>query len=75
MQNQHTIMLFSIMDGIQSVWSMYVTLEFHLVPLSLLLYMQQEMPNIQDGLRKGRGTRVHIENICWLHECTKKIHK
>ena len=29
-------------------------------------YMTQELPDIQGGFRKGRGTRDQIANICWI---------
>ena len=29
-------------------------------------YMNHELPNIQAGFRKGRGTRHQIANICWI---------
>ena len=32
-------------------------------------YMNQELPSVQTGFRKGRGTRDQIANICWI---TKK---
>ena len=28
-------------------------------------YMDQEFPSVQAGLRKGRGTKDQIANICW----------
>ena len=28
--------------------------------------MNQEVPNVQAGFRKGRGTRDQIANICWI---------
>ena len=31
-------------------------------------YMNQELPNIQAGFRKGRGTRDQIANIHWIME-------
>ena len=31
-------------------------------------YMNQELPDVQDGFRKGRGTRDQIANICWIIE-------
>ena len=31
-------------------------------------YMNQEFPDIQDGFRKGRGTREQIANIFWMIE-------
>ena len=30
--------------------------------------MDQELPDIQAGFRKGRGTRDQIANICWIIE-------
>jgi len=29
-------------------------------------YMNQELPNVQAGFRKGRGTRDQIANIRWI---------
>ena len=29
-------------------------------------YMSQELPEVQTGFRKGRGTRDQIANICWI---------
>ena len=29
-------------------------------------YMNCELPDVQAGFRKGRGTRDQIANICWL---------
>ena len=31
----------------------------------LLQYVNRELPDIQAGFRKGRGTRDQIANICW----------
>ena len=31
-------------------------------------YMNRELPDIQDGFRKGRGTRDQIANIRWIME-------
>ena len=28
--------------------------------------MNQELPDVQAGFRKGRGTRDQIANICWI---------
>ena len=28
--------------------------------------MNQELPDVQDGSRKGRGTRDQTANICWI---------
>ena len=29
-------------------------------------YVNHEIPDVQTGLRKGRGTRDQIANICWI---------
>ena len=31
-------------------------------------YMNQELPDVQGGFGKGRGTRNQIANICWIIE-------
>ena len=30
--------------------------------------MNRELPDVQAGFRKGRGTRDQIANICWIIE-------
>ena len=37
--------------------------------------MNHELPDVQAGLRKGRGTRVQIANICWIIEKQKSFRK
>ena len=29
-------------------------------------YVNHELPDVQGGFRKGRGTRDQIANICWI---------
>ena len=31
-------------------------------------YVNRELPDVQAGFRKGRGTRDEIANICWIIE-------
>ena len=31
-------------------------------------YVSHELPDVQAGFRKGRGTREQIANICWIME-------
>ena len=31
-------------------------------------YVKHELPEVQAGFRKGRGTRDQIANICWIME-------
>ena len=41
----------------------------------LLQYMNSELPDVQAGFRKGRGTRDQIANIHWIIEKTKELQK
>ena len=36
-------------------------------------YMNRELPNVQAGFRKGRGTRDQIANICWIMEKAREF--
>ena len=38
-------------------------------------YMNQELPDVQTGFRKGRGTRDQIANIHWIIEKAKEFQK
>ena len=38
-------------------------------------YVNHELPDIQAGFRKGRGTRDQIANICWIMEKASKFQK
>ena len=38
-------------------------------------YMNRELPGVQAGFRKGRGTRDQIVNICWIIEKARKVQK
>ena len=35
-------------------------------------YVNREIPDVQAGFRKGRGTRDQIANIRWIMFCWKK---
>ena len=37
--------------------------------------MNRELPDIQAGLRKGRGTRDQIANIWWIMEKAREFQK
>ena len=37
--------------------------------------MDQEVPDVQAGFRKGRGTRDQIVNICWIIEKAREFQK
>ena len=38
-------------------------------------YMNRELSDVQDGFRKGRGTRDQIANICWIIEKAREFQK
>ena len=38
-------------------------------------YENQELPDVQAGFRKGRGTRDQIANIRWVIEKTREFQK
>ena len=38
-------------------------------------YVNQELPDVQDGFRKGRGTRDQTANILWIIEKAREFHK
>ena len=37
--------------------------------------MNRELPDVQAGFRKGRGTRDQIVNICWIIEKAREFPK
>ena len=38
-------------------------------------YVNLEVPDVQAGFRKGRGTRDQIANICWIMEKAREFQK
>ena len=38
-------------------------------------YMNHELPDVQAGFRKGRGTRDQIANIHWIMEKAREFQK
>uniref|UniRef100_A0A8C0A939 Reverse transcriptase domain-containing protein n=1 Tax=Bos mutus grunniens TaxID=30521 RepID=A0A8C0A939_BOSMU len=38
-------------------------------------YVNRELPDVQAGFRKGRGTRDQIANICWMIEKAREFQK
>ena len=38
-------------------------------------YVNHELPDVQAGFRKGRGTRDQIANICWIIEKARESQK
>ena len=38
-------------------------------------YVDRELPDIQAGFRKGKGTRNQIANIPWIIKKAREVHK
>ena len=38
-------------------------------------YVNKELPDVQAGFKKGRGTRDQIANICWVIEKAREFRK
>ena len=38
-------------------------------------YVNRELPDVQAGFRKGKGTRDQIANICWSMEKAREFQK
>ena len=54
--NYHTIALISHASKVM----------IKILQARLQQYMNRELPDVQAGFRKGRGTRDQIANICWI---------
>ena len=48
---------------------------FKILQVRLQQYMDHELPEVQAGLRTGRGTRDQIFNIHWIIEKAREFQK
>ena len=48
---------------------------YYLLHSRLQQYMNCELPDVQAGFRKGKGTRDQIANICWIIKKARKFQK
>ena len=48
---------------------------FKILQAILQQYVNRELPDVQAGFRKGRGTRDQIANIRWIIEKVREFHK
>ena len=46
-----------------------------ILQVRLQQYVNQELPDVQAGFRKGRRTRDEIANICWIIEKAREFQK
>ena len=44
-----------------------------IIQVRLQQYVNRELPDVQAGFRKGRGTRDQIANICWIMEKAREF--
>ena len=63
--NYHTIALISHASKVM----------FKILQVRLQQYMNCELPDIQAGFRKGRGTRDQTANICWIIDKAREFQK
>ena len=61
--NYHTIALISHASKVM----------LKILQARLQQYMKHELPDVQAGFRKGRGTRDQIANIHWITRKSKRI--
>ena len=46
-----------------------------ILQVGLQQYVNQELPDVQAGFRKGRGTKGQIADICWIIEKAREFQK
>ena len=46
-----------------------------ILQVSLQQYVNHELPHVQAGFRKGKGTRDQIANICWIIKKAREFEK
>ena len=63
--NYHTIVLMSHVNKVM----------LKIFQANFQQYMNHELPDVQAGFRKGRGTRDEIANICWIIEKAREFQK
>ena len=63
--NYHTIVLISHDSKVM----------FKILQARLQQYVNHELPDVQAGFRKSRGTRDQIANICWLIKKAREFQK
>ena len=46
-----------------------------ILQVRLQQYVNHELPDVQDGFRKGRGTSDQIANKCWIIKKARNLQK
>ena len=65
MLNYHTIALISHTSKVM----------LKILQARLQQYVNSELPDVQAGFRKGRGTRDQVANICWIIKKAREFQK
>ena len=65
LKNYHTIALISQASKVM----------LKILQARLQQYVNRELPDVQAGFRKGRGTRDQIANIRWIMEKEREFQK
>ena len=55
--------------------SSHTLVRLKILQARLQQYVNRDLPDVQAGFRKGRGTIDQIANICWIIERTRKFRK
>ena len=63
--NYHTIALISHVSKVM----------LKILQARIQQYVNRELPDVQAGFRKGKGTRDQIANICWIIEKAREFQK
>ena len=63
--NYHTVALISHASKVM----------LKILQVRLQQYVNHELPDVQAGFRKGRGTKDQIANICWIIKKVRKFQK
>ena len=64
-----------VMEGTIALISHATRVMLKILQARLQQYVNRELPDVQAGFRKGRGTRDQIANICWIIEKQKSSRK
>ena len=55
--------------------SFHMLTRLKILQARLQQYVNHELPNVQVGFRKGRGTRNEIANTCWIIKKAREFQK
>ena len=56
-------------------WTQASKVMLKILQARLQQYVNSELPDVQAGFRKGRGTRDQIANVCWIMEKAREFQK